>query len=64
MEQMFSQVASREDAVRASIAALREIISLYDRLGLMFPAVHADAALQAARAALEDELSPVGELRG
>lgn len=63
MEQMFSEVASPEDAVRASIDALREIISLYDRLGLMFPAVHADAALQAASAALEAEIITGEELR-
>lgn len=57
MELMFSEVVSPEDAVRESIEALRQIISLYDRLDLMFPAVHADAALQAARAALEDGLA-------
>lgn len=60
---MFSKVASTEDALRASIEALREIVALYDRLGLMFPAVHAATALQAACSALEDgaDLIPVCE---
>ncbi|SFF85821.1 hypothetical protein SAMN05518801_102245 [Novosphingobium sp. CF614] len=53
---MFPKGASPEDALRASIDALREIISLYDRLGLMFPAVHAAAALHAACSALADEI--------
>ncbi len=53
-EHMFSQVASPEDALRASIEALREIVSLYDRLGLEIPAVHAATALHAARLALDD----------
>ena len=53
---MFAKVVSPEDALRQSIEILREIVSLYDRLGLMFPAVHADTALQAARSVLEGEI--------
>lgn len=51
---MFANVVSQEDALRESIEALREIVSLYDQLGLMFPAVHAATALHAAHAALEE----------
>lgn len=51
---MFANVASREDALRESIKALSEIVSLYDQMGLMFPAVHAATALHAAHAALEE----------
>lgn len=47
---MFSNAASEEDALRASIDALAQIVELYDRLGLMYAAVHAETALQAARA--------------
>ncbi|MCT2398082.1 hypothetical protein [Novosphingobium mangrovi (ex Huang et al. 2023)] len=49
---MYPNAASRKDALRASIDALDEIVSLYDRLGLMVPAVHAATALEAARSAL------------
>jgi len=51
---MFANVASQEDALRQSIEALRQIVSLYDELGLMFPAVHAATALHSAHAALEE----------
>ena len=53
-ESMFEQVASRDAALRLSIEALGEIVSLYDRLGLMLPAVHAATALHAACSALAD----------
>lgn len=51
---MFSNANSAEDALRASIAVLDQVVSLYDRLGLTFPAVHAATALQAAHFALEE----------
>lgn len=56
---MCADVASREAALRKSVEALREIVSLYDRLGLMFPAVQAATALHAALAALEEEQGKV-----
>lgn len=52
---MFANVVSREAALLQSIEALREIVSLYDDLGLMFPAAHAATALDAAHAALDQE---------
>ncbi|MCJ2186557.1 hypothetical protein [Novosphingobium beihaiensis] len=51
---MFSKANSPEDALRASITVLDQVVSLYDRLGLTFPAVHAATALQAAHFALEE----------
>lgn len=63
LDGMFADVASREAALRNSIEALREIVSLYDGLGLILPAVHTATALHAAHAALEEERDkvPVGD---
>ena len=59
----FINAASPEAALRMSIEILDEIVSLFDRMGLMVPAVHAATALHAARAALEVEvLAGVAEL--
>lgn len=51
---MFSKANSPEEALRASIEVLDQVVSLYDQLGLTFPAVHAATALQAAHFALEE----------
>ena len=51
---MFSKANSPEEALRASIEVLDQVVSLYDKLGLTFPAVHAATALQAAHFALEE----------
>jgi len=52
---MFSKAASSKDALKASIDALRQIVTLYDEQGLALPAVHAATALEAACFALENE---------
>ena len=53
----FTNAASSEAALRMSIETLDEIVSLFDRMGLMVPAVHAATALHTARAALEAEVA-------
>lgn len=54
MERMVADTAFHEDALRASISSLEDVVSLLDQLGLMVPAVHAATALDAVRAALEE----------
>lgn len=51
---MVAKIQSRDVAIRHSIEVLGEIVSLYDRLGLMIPALHAATALDAARSALDE----------
>lgn len=58
---MFTKAASPEDAVRISIDALRDIVLLYDRLGLMFPAAYAATALHAANSVLESGIGADGK---
>tara|TARA_R110002167_G_scaffold51063_8_gene148080 strand:- start:840 stop:1052 length:213 start_codon:yes stop_codon:yes gene_type:complete len=57
---MFSKAASSKDALKASIDALRQIVTLYDEQGLALPAVHAATALEAACFALENDEIGVG----
>lgn len=60
---MFSKANSPEEALRESIAVLDQIVSLYDRLGLTFPAIHAATAQQAAHFALEEGAVAEGDIR-
>lgn len=51
---MLDDLELREQELRNSVAALRQIVSLYDEVGLHLPAAHAATTLDAVIAALDE----------